>query len=159
VSDWTTDPAEIPPSGERQDMTVSDVGFARNHAPDDDNPTKLVMQCVVDNGEYEGFRVSNSFFIDSPTGEATLKAFLHRTQALTDGLADVEGAILEGNRHAVLAFAKKLQKEHRFSALIKVEEKEKDSERIAVYSLTGFDTPVERATLTLQTKPRQFYRD
>ena len=159
MSDWTTDPAEIPPNGERQDMTLSDMGFARNHGPGDDNPTKLVVQCVIDNGEYEGFRLSNSFLLDSPSGEGTLKAFLRRTGALSGGLAAVEGSILDGNVQAIVALREQLKKENRFSALVGVEEVEKESERLAVYNLSGFDQPQEDASLTLQKEPRQFYRD
>jgi hypothetical protein len=159
VSDWTTDPAEIPPDGERQDMTLSDMGFSRNHSPGDDNPTELVFQCVIDNGEYEGFRLSNTFLVDSPSGEGTFKAFLRRTEAITGALSAVEGQILEGNKHAIVALREDLQKEHRFSALVGVEEVEKDTERLAVYNLTGFDQPQQDASLTLQKKPRQFYRD
>lgn len=157
--EWTTDPAEIPPNGERQDMTLSDMGYARNHAPGDDNPTKLVAQCVIDNGEYEGFRLSNSFLLDSPSGEGTFKAFLSRTEALSGGLAAVQGQILDGNKQAIVALREQLKKEHRFSALVGVEEVEKESERLAVYNLTGFDQPQQDASLTLQKKPRQFYRD
>lgn len=156
--EWTTDPAEIPPSGERQDMTLSDIGFARNYSPDDDNPTELVVQCVIDNGEYEGFRLSNSFSLDSPSGEGTFKAFLRRTEALSGGLAAVEGQILDGNKQATVALREQLKKEHRFSALVGVEEVEKESERLAVYNLTGFEQPQEEASLVLQTKPKQFYR-
>jgi len=159
VSDWTTDPAEIPPNGARQDMTLSDVGFARNHSPDDNNPTKLVVQCVVDNGEYEGFRLSNSFLVDSPTGEGTLKAFVQRTGLHKRLPKRMERALYDGEKVAVLGIKNQIAKDHRFSALVGVEEVEKDTERLATYNLTGFDEPQEGASLTLQTEPRQFYRD
>jgi hypothetical protein len=71
----------------------------------------------------------------------------------------VEGQILDGNRQAIVALREQLKKEHRFSALVGVEEVEKESERLAVYNLTGFDQPQQDASLTLQTKPRQFCRD
>jgi hypothetical protein len=118
-----------------------------------------VIQCVIDNGEYEGFRLSNSFYLDLPTGKGTLTAFLRRTglsYKLHDG---VHTALLDGRKVAVKAVREEAVKEHRFSALVEVEEKEKDTERIAVYNLTGFDKPVEDASLTLQKEPRQFYRD
>ena len=157
MSDWTTDPAEIPPNGERQDMTLSDVGFARNHSPDDDNPTKLVIQCVIDNGEYEGFRLSNTFLLDAPSGKNSFKDFIDKT-----------GLTMPRRNHWKLKYPFKSAvrfmrdsevKIHRFSALVGVEEVEKESERLAVYNLTGFDQPQEEASLVLQTEPRQFYRE
>jgi hypothetical protein len=159
MSDWTTDPAEIPPSGERQDMTLSKMGFARNHSPDDDNPTKLVLQCVIDNGEYEGFRLSNAFLLDNPQGEGTLKAFVKRTGLHQKIPKNIERALYDGTKVAVGGVKKETEKEFRFSALVNVKEVEKESERLATYNLTGFDTAREEANLTLQTEPRQFYRD
>ena len=159
MSDWTTDPAEIPPNGERQDMTLSDVGFARNHSPDDDNPTKLVIQCVIDNGEYEGFRLSNTFLLDAPSGKGTLKAFVQRTGMHKRLPKRLERALYDGEKVAVGGIKNTLAKDVRFSALVGVEEVEKESERLAVYNLTGFDQPQQDASLTLQKKPRQFYRD
>ena len=159
MSDWTTDPAEIPPNGERQDMTLSDVGFARNHSPDDDNPTKLVIQCVIDNGEYEGFRLSNTFLLDVPSGKGTLKAFVQRTGMHKRLPKRMERALYDGEKVAVAGIKNTLAKDVRFSALVGVEEVEKESERLAVYNLTGFEQPQEEASLVLQTEPRQFYRE
>jgi len=159
MADWTTDPAEIPSNGERQDMTLSSVGFARNHSPGDDNPTKLVIQCVVDNGEYEGFRLSNTFLLDNPQGEGTLKAFVQGTSLHKRLPKRIERALYDGEKMAVRAIKNTFEKELRFSALVGVEEVEKESERLAVYNLTGFAEAQEDATITLHTKPRQFYRD
>lgn len=140
-------------------MTLSDIGFARNHSPEDDNPTKLVIRCVIDNGEYEGFQLSNAFFLDRSTGKGTLRAFVKRTGLHERIPKRLERSLYDGTKVVVGRIKNVLAKDFRFSALVGVEEVEKETERLAQYRLTGFDEPVEDASLTLQTEPRQFYRD
>lgn len=164
MADWTKDAAEIPPSGDRQDMTLSKIGFPSNHLPSDDNPTKLVLRCVIDNGEYEGFRLSHSFLMDESTGRGKLEGFFNATDLLDKMQRDALNGEIDvppknQPRQVAETIKEQYAKDHRFSAIVEVEQIEKEDKRVAVYNLTDFDLPQEDASLYLQSKPRQFYRD
>lgn len=143
--DWTTDLAEIPPNGERQDMTLDKVGFARDHKPEDEEPTKIVLRAVIDNGEYEGFQVSHRA---SPLSLAQYLAEM--------GLSF---PIPNPDPHSMVETLREyFTKEHRFSARVVIHEKQTEKERLVRYSLVEFDEPEEEAEINLQSEPKQFYR-
>lgn len=155
MSDWTTDPAEIPPDGSRHDMTLSKVGFATNHTPSSDNPTKLVLRCVIDNGEYEGFRLSTSFHVEAEQG--ALNNFLQMTGLTYE--VPLGGFNRESELITFVRWLRDREKEHRFSAMVTVQEVQKENERIATYALGNYSTPENEASLRLRTEPTQFHRD
>jgi len=153
ASDWTTDKAEIPPSGERQDMTLSDMGFDRNRKPSDAGADKIVVRAVIDNGDYEGFRVSMGFL--SPSVNPDFRELLNAARIIDAqwALGAIDPArcvkIIKGN----------FEKEARFSAVVHVNEIETESERVAKYVLREFGEPRHEPDLILQSEPQQFNRD
>lgn len=155
--DWTTDPAEIPDDGTRHDMTLDAIGFAPNAAPANDNPTKVVVRAVIDNGKYESFKVSTSFAATGPA--APLHQFFKETALYATLKEELAGQLPHDAKAFVLVVDQVASKVFRFSAEVFVEEVEKESERIATYTLGNFDTPQDEASLHLQTEPTQFHRD
>lgn len=153
--DWTTDEAEIPPSRSRQDMTLDKIGFARDHRPQDSEPTVVVIRTVVDNGEYEGFQLSARFSMH----RENIGRFFEFLRA-----GDMQGEFAEklnasGAKGAVLGLRDKFAKKARLSATVLVEKRQTDSEKVARYKLQDFDSPMDEASLKLKTRPTQFERN
>jgi hypothetical protein len=151
-SDWTKDRAEIPPDGERQDITLDEVGFARGHRPDDEKPTRIVVRGVIDKGEYEGFRVSTGF--SRPSINAELRRFLGAAGVIHPKfLSEVISP-----PDVVQIVKDHFEKKARFSARVYATEKTTDSERLVRYRLRQFDEPTGEADLNLHSEPKQFKR-
>lgn len=150
--DWTKDKAEIPPHGERQDMTLNKIGFARGHRPEDDEPTKVVIQTIIDNGEFEGFRLSAPFMGNDRFDKFACDTNLDK-ELRNKGMLPIEDP-MSFMRDVNDEFGKR----HRFSAMVQVDIQETKKERLALYNLLKFDVPAEEANLRLRRKPTQFQR-
>lgn len=134
-------------------MTLDEIGFARGQKPSSDKMTRISVRAVIDNGDYEGSRVSTGF--NRPSINVKLRRFLGAAGVIHPKfLSDVISP------PDVISIVKEhFEKEARFSARVYVAEKETDSERLVEYTLRRFDEPMAEATLNLHSDPQQFKRD
>lgn len=134
-------------------MTFKRAGFAQNHKPGDDKPTLLVIQAVIDNGEYKGTDVSRAFNLDR-THNTDLDDFL-----MLFPKPNTMSRTLEAEPEVfVEALNDQYGKDFRLSAQVLCKEQENDSKRFVRYGLTSFDGPTEEADLHLKSEPTQFIR-
>lgn len=146
------DPGEIPPNGERQDMTLDGIGFDSN-----DGDT-FVIKAVIDTGEYAGKRVSSAWPVKHVREHSMV------VQALV-GVVDVPNISATAlSREQLNQFAHFLHNQYRrdlrFSARVCHEVRETRDQRLVRYELRDISEP-ERSDpdLYLRKNPTQFNRD
>jgi len=151
-SDWTVDPAELPPDGERQDMTIDKVGIMQI-GPKEQRQQIMVLKCVIDNGEYEGKRVSARL---DPQRPQLMNKRMKALDALTDGVFDYNATSLKG---AVQPFKEIVERDARLSAQVHLKEFEDESRRGVKYQLSEFGKPEAEPNIRLRSEPTQFKRN
>jgi hypothetical protein len=107
---------------------------------------------VIDNGEYEGFRLSAPFM-----GEGRFASFAQAT-GLEERLQKRNMLPIEDPKTFMRKVNKKFGKLHRFSAQVQVDLKQTKKERLATYNLLKFDIPADERNLRLRRRPTQFQR-
>jgi hypothetical protein len=141
----TVDPADIPPSGKRQDMTLTKVGV--NHKGEGKARQLFIIRAIIDNGEYSGKNVSLGV-------EYSPQNVLNVFDRLGWGALTRQGEPMEWIERAQIKHARTF----RFSAVVGWREVEEEDGRKVYYTLSGFESPSEEAELTLREKPTQFER-
>lgn len=143
---FNIDPADIPPQGSRQDMTLIGAGLFK---PDPKgNMHGLVLKAIIDNGEYIKKRVSGRW---SPTA---LVQFLDQAEPVYDGkfMGDPSDPV------AIAEWMNEEKRKFRFSAKVVHEIKETETKKLALWDLVDIKEPEDEAELRLRRKPTQFQR-
>ena len=142
----TTEKAELPDSGERVNMTLTDVGFVNTDS--DSKPTKLVIKAIVDEGSHKKTELSHAI----PWWDMD-----HKLLELEDAIGKSFNRG-EKSYSAFLAPVRELRRKARLSAQIVYEEYENRRTRGVKSKFVHIDKPTKPAELKLKPLGNQFER-